>query len=199
MKGDYAANAGDSQSIAGDGINGMPMWPAAGMTYAAIDAANQWTDTTCTIQTTRQGAGPQFFCQTGVIHYHSELKLSQISDGTSNTYLIGEKYMMPEYYEESPIGGGGYADNQSVYTGFEWDNERRAWNPLDGIDTTLAQPRQDTPRLDGPMLHAFGSAHAGGLNMAMCDGSVHYLSYDIDPNTHRYLASRLDTQSAVMP
>ncbi len=28
--------------------------------------------------------------------------------------------------------------------------------------------------------------------MAMCDGSVQTISYDIDPQTHRYLANRFD-------
>jgi prepilin-type N-terminal cleavage/methylation domain-containing protein/prepilin-type processing-associated H-X9-DG protein len=199
MKGDYAANGGDSQSIAGNGINGVSMFPAAGSTYATIDSLNAWTDTTCTVQTTRQGTGPPFFCQSGVMHYHSELKTSHIVDGTSCTYLLGEKYMMPEYYDNSPPSAGGYGDNQSVYTGFEWDNTRRAWNPLEGADTSLAQPRQDTPHYDAPMLHAFGSAHAGGLQMAMCDGSVHFIAYDIDPNTHRFLASRLDGQAVSVP
>ncbi len=32
--------------------------------------------------------------------------------------------------------------------------------------------------------------------MAMCDGSVHQVSYSIDPNVHRVLGNRLD-QTAV--
>jgi prepilin-type processing-associated H-X9-DG protein len=86
-----------------------------------------------------------------------------------------------------------------VYTGFEWDNTRRAWNPLEGSDSSIAHPRQDTPGYDAPMLHAFGSAHSGGLQMAMCDGSVQYVAYDIDADTHRYLASRLDGQAVAVP
>ena len=197
-KGDYAANSGDSQNTAANGLSGQ-MWPPSGMAYSAIDSQQAWTDTSCAIVTTRQGTGAQPFCQSGVMHYHSEIKLSQISDGTSSTYMIGEKYVMPGFYEEAPASGGGYGDNQSVYSGYEWDNHRRAWNPLDGTDTTTYHPRQDTPGLDGPTLYAFGSAHAAGLNMSMCDGSVQFLSYDIDPVTHRYLASRLDGEVAMLP
>jgi prepilin-type N-terminal cleavage/methylation domain-containing protein/prepilin-type processing-associated H-X9-DG protein len=200
VKGDYAANSGDSQATAGDGFAGSQMWPTSLIPYTQIDSEQKWTDTNCTIITTRQGSGPQQYCQSGAMGYHSELKLAQIPDGTSSTYLLGEKYMMPAYYEDAPAVGGGYGDNQSVYTGFEWDNHRRAWNPLDGdANKPTYQPRQDTHGLDAPMPYAFGSAHAGGMNMAMCDGSVQTVNYDIDAEAHRSLANRLDGNVVVLP
>jgi len=203
-KSDYAANSGDSQVTAGNGIP-FQAYPPAGWTYAQIDAA--FPDTGCTPVAGRGGTNVPQYCQSGTIGHHSECKMSQIADGTSNTYLLGEKYMMPIYYETPLLPGatavqkGGFGDNQSVYTGLEWDNHRRAYQPiLDGNDTSLTQPAQDTMGLDNEKSwFAFGSAHSGGLNMAMCDGSVHFLAYDIDPTTHRGLAVRNDGEAPNIP
>ena len=41
----------------------------------------------------------------------------------------------------------------------------------------------------------FGSSHAGGLNMAFCDGSVHVIPYEIDYRVHLLLADRRDGQT----
>jgi prepilin-type N-terminal cleavage/methylation domain-containing protein/prepilin-type processing-associated H-X9-DG protein len=205
VKGDYAANDGDSQQSAGDGFNGISFWPNVGSSpipYTQIDGQSQWTDTE-----PKKNNVTNLYLQTGVIYYHSEIKGRRILDGTSNTYLIGEKFLSPLQYEEvlvSPPGSsnvttGGYGDNQSAYTGFEWDNERVAWNPALSVDPSIWQPRQDTIGTDPPCLYAFGSAHAGAMNMAMCDGSVQAISYDIDPTTHRYLAVRNDGQVITLP
>jgi prepilin-type processing-associated H-X9-DG protein len=141
------------------------------------------------------------FLQTGVIFYRSEIKGKRIVDGTTNTYLIGEKFLSPKVYE-GPTGfnATSQGDNQGAYVGFEWDNQRRAWGPNSTVtDREIFQPRQDVDGVADFNRYAFGSAHAGGMNMAMCDGSVQTLSYDIDSDTHRYLANRLDGQVAEVP
>ena len=51
-------------------------------------------------------------------------------------------------------------------------------------------PIQDTSGLEHGM--AFGSAHAGGFYMAMCDGSVQFMNYSIDTTVHWYLGNRAD-------
>jgi prepilin-type processing-associated H-X9-DG protein len=57
----------------------------------------------------------------------------------------------------------------------------------------FGQPQQDRPGLE---ITVFGSAHAAGCNFAMCDGSVHTIAYDIDPETHRRLGNRQDGGAA---
>ena len=41
----------------------------------------------------------------------------------------------------------------------------------------------------------FGGPHAGGFNMAFCDGSVHSIIYEIDPRVHAMLSDRQDGQT----
>jgi prepilin-type processing-associated H-X9-DG protein len=40
----------------------------------------------------------------------------------------------------------------------------------------------------------FGSAHPAGFNMAFCDGSIHLMSFLVDPTIHQNLGSRNDGQ-----
>jgi prepilin-type N-terminal cleavage/methylation domain-containing protein/prepilin-type processing-associated H-X9-DG protein len=202
-KGDYAANSGDSLVSAGDGYGTDQTWPTQKDTpYTQIDAGT-WTDTSCTPVPGRGGSVVSRYCQSGVVGYRSETKLSQITDGTSNTYLIGEKYLPSKWYEDAVANPAGYGDDQGAFIGYEWDNQRVAWhysNPPT-TDPLTYQPRQDGSLVgnDDPNIYAFGSPHAGGMNMAMCDGSVHSISYDIDTDTHRYLAIKNDGESVSAP
>ncbi len=182
-KGDYAANSGDALAHAGLGFSGYIFWIPG--SYA--DLANpKWTNTND--PTSR-------FYQTGIMYYRSEISYKNITDGASNTYLIGEKFLTPLMYETAAATYAGYGDNQGAWSGYEWDNHRVAWNPKSANEPEDYQPRQDTIGVDNPNIYAFGSAHPGAMNMAMCDGSVHSISYDIDQYTHRYLANRLDGES----
>lgn len=205
IKGDYAANAGDSYAGAGDDYSGIVFASPTTSDYPAL-ATTVWTNTN-----DPKGTNLKFY-QTGVIHYRSEISARQITDGTSSTYLIGEKFLTPERYDSASADNKGYGDNQGAYVGFEWDNERRAWNPTvwntavgatvpnGAVDENDFLPRQDAILgVDRPNEYAFGSAHPGSLNMAMCDGSVQAISYDIDAYTHHFLANRRDGQVADLP
>jgi prepilin-type N-terminal cleavage/methylation domain-containing protein/prepilin-type processing-associated H-X9-DG protein len=188
VKSDYAANSGDSMLHAGVGFTSGESF-AVPTSYTAADGTFGWTPV--------DNPGTQFY-QTGVMHYRSSIRPKDVKDGTSKTYLAGEKFLSPDGYEKLlPTGSRGfYGENQGAWSGFEWDNHRVAWNPSHafGNDPQNFQPRQDQAGIDNPGWLAFGSAHSGGLNMVMCDGSVQTVSYDIDPTAHRYQANRFDGQ-----
>jgi prepilin-type N-terminal cleavage/methylation domain-containing protein/prepilin-type processing-associated H-X9-DG protein len=184
-KSDYAANSGDSLYSAAELFSHQtPMWAPAD--YDALETEPQaWTNTA--------DPSTEFF-QTGVSYYRSEVRTSQVLDGLSRTYLCGEKFMAPEVYDD--VNGsdaiGMMGDNQSAWSGYEWDNHRAAWNPDSTWDADQYQPQQDYSNLGGPGIFAFGSAHPGSLNMAFCDGSVRPVEYAIDAEVHRRQANRLD-------
>jgi prepilin-type N-terminal cleavage/methylation domain-containing protein len=117
----------------------------------------------------------------GVVCRHSTCKLSSITDGVSNTYLLGEKYLCPDYYAD----GLGLDDDQCWACAYDYDVNR--WTNKDANCT----PIEDTPGYS-TFNHEFGSAHAAGFNMALCDGSVHLVSYAIDAETHYRLGNRHD-------
>ena len=110
----------------------------------------------------------------GVIFQRSELRLTEIRHGTSNTFLLGEKYLNPDAYGT----GRDYADNENLYAGFDNDNSRCTFFP----------PLRDLPGYADTF--RFGSAHPVGLNMAYCDGSVHFISFAVDPLVFAQAGSR---------
>lgn len=146
--------------------------------------------------------------QTGVSYYRSVLPIKRIEDGTSNTYMVGEKWLGTDSYEGSSGAnaaspGFSWGENECLYTGWEWDNHGAAWNPRSGADEgaiAASQPAPDQAGIVAPFpARKFGSAHAGGFNMVFCDGSVRSISYDVDYRTHAAAANRLDGNVVQVP
>ncbi|MBX3435794.1 MAG: DUF1559 domain-containing protein [Pirellulales bacterium] len=159
-KSDYAANVGDGPDVEFD-----PMW-AGPQTLEEGDGDIEWPKTSTDF--------------TGVIFGRSALRLAQITDGNSSTYLIGEKHIPVAHY----LTGEDPGDNESVYVGFNNDTCRSA----------AAPPEHDTGVV---MRHnLFGGPHATVWQVALCDGSVHAVSWEIDEEVHRRLGNRADGEVA---
>ena len=116
----------------------------------------------------------------GIVFQRSEINFKNISDGLSNTFMVGEKYMDPDFYaggSASPVDQG---DDQGAWSGDDFDNHRYT-------DGTYL-PAQDQPGIKQPLV--FGSAHPAGFYMAMCDASVRSFSFDVDPVAYSAYGSR---------
>jgi len=117
---------------------------------------------------------------TGIAYVRSEVTIDEVRDGTSNTYMIGEKYLNSDRYYDGQDG----ADNENLYVGYDNDHYR-------STHPSFGAPSQDRP---GVSFYGFGSAHPGGWNVALCDGSVRTVSYSIDLTLHQRLGNRRDGQ-----
>jgi prepilin-type N-terminal cleavage/methylation domain-containing protein/prepilin-type processing-associated H-X9-DG protein len=126
---------------------------------------------------------------TGISTWRAAARISQITDGTSKTVLVGEKSMCPRFYELGYGDGSDFnkdngGDNSSMYQGYDWDNTRWIGN----------EPAQDSDSGDFTAGHHanYGSAHAGGVNMSFCDGSVRTIDYSIDERVWGTYGNRED-------
>ena len=138
------------------------------------------------------------FC-VGVSH---AVKPSQITDGTSKTLLVAEKYVRSDGYE-----AGTYSDDAGWSDGWDADSMRTtAFAPINDSDPLgFSNPLGDQYFRDPDtqitssagvaiynVLH-FGSAHTNGINAAFADGSVHTIAYDVDPFIFNALGTRAGT------
>ena len=161
---DYAINCGDPRF--------NEWWPGPATLQAA--ATTNW----------RSDQEENRILLTGVAFERSEIGMRHIEDGTSKTYLIGEKYLNPDNYETGADG----SDNETWCTGFNNDNYRTAWRDVD----RPLPPAQDKKGYTNTFI--FGSAHGAGFHVAMCDGSCRMISYSVDLPTHWNFANRADGQ-----
>jgi hypothetical protein len=113
----------------------------------------------------------------GLVFRRSRVRLKDVTDGASGTYLLGEKYVNPA----GMAAGTSDDDDQCLYSGHDRDVLRVGLDP----------PQQDRHGFDPPSI-IFGSGHPGGCGMALGDGSVQAVDYAIDPLVHRARASRND-------
>lgn len=150
---------------------------------------------------------PDWGLSNGIAAVRSRVNIAQhVTDGASNTYLVGEKYLSTDDY----YTGSGHGDLRGPYQCSDRDNIRwgsrpgssivaqSIWvasRPVEGINWFASfdfPPERDRPahRRD----FSFGSAHEPGLHMALVDGAVRFFSYDLSPDVHKLLCNRRDGQ-----
>jgi hypothetical protein len=177
---DYAANGG---TINYDPNSGTASWNGNGNGLGSVSNA------------AAAMAAPAFgYCAdyhhiTGVIFCGSLIRPVDVRDGTAHTLMVGEKYIPRDAY----LTGRDPADNECMYIGDNPDVTRWTANSLTSGVISPTPPMRDTPGFQN--LVGFGGAHPSSINCVMCDGSVHTITYTVDPTMFLRLGSRNDGQS----
>jgi prepilin-type N-terminal cleavage/methylation domain-containing protein/prepilin-type processing-associated H-X9-DG protein len=115
--------------------------------------------------------------RTGAVRQYWPVRLSEITDGTSKTLLVGDKRM-----NVAALGQWQEDDNEGYTAGWDEDTMR----------TTDQTPAADHvgDQLSGEQL--FGSSHSGIANFVFADGSVHEISFEVDQNVFECLGNKSD-------
>jgi prepilin-type N-terminal cleavage/methylation domain-containing protein len=175
-RGDYAANMGS-----GDMTNRY----RSGGSPGSMVAGDMMTDA---MWHSAYGPPPD-----GLVFRRSRIRLREITDGLSATYLLGEKYVDPA----TLATGLSDDDDQCLYSGHDRDvlrvgleppsRDRASFDPV-----TVSGVAGSTNKFPPPI--AFGSGHPDGCGMALADGSVRPVAYGASAAVHRAAASRNDGQ-----
>jgi len=104
-------------------------------------------------------------------------RFANITDGLSNTIMAGE-YTNNDVTRRATFWGYTYASyNQSSFlteSRILGNSYNKCWKP-DGV-------HEGGAGRDNPCKRGWGSMHPGGMNILLCDGSVRFISFDVDIN-----------------
>lgn len=141
---------------------------------------------------------------TGVFFRNSSIQLRDITDGTSNTICVGERQSKHHFNRTDSVAADTtwYAAIPGVIrpAGIMGVMSSLTEGPgsiiLGHVGQTMTMagiPMQmhATPNQTNHIVH-FSSAHTGGVQFVLCDGSVHFLSKNVDYDTFRALGERAD-------
>jgi prepilin-type N-terminal cleavage/methylation domain-containing protein/prepilin-type processing-associated H-X9-DG protein len=139
--------------------------------------------------------------RTGILYFESKTRMAEVTDGLSNTLLVGERPPSTDLDFGWWFAGSGYPpDSSGVGDVVLGSDEQGYWLHLKGQypNDPDCQGSDPTPHvglkpgkvIDNCSQAHFWSFHAGGANFLLGDGSARFVSYNIDTLTFQYLTTR---------
>ncbi len=105
----------------------------------------------------------------GLFWRNSSTKMRDITDGTSNTMMVGERA-----WDLPNPSGGNFTCRAAVVFGTNINNEQSNIHPVLGSTTSFLNASTNECN------KGFSSRHAGGAQFVLADGSVRFISENID-------------------
>ena len=126
---------------------------------------------------------PNYDVETGKSKGYRIARFRDVSDGLSNTILVGERAGRPDWYRRGkPVDPYPYTN-----PGNGMDHHQAAWGISTHIWWMIFSFDQSINDTNATGVYSF---HSSGANVALADGSVRFLSEQIDQKTLQALATR---------
>lgn len=170
-----------------NGITGRV--PASYRVVADSTAASDDASTRPAPYNTPAHSSLEQFPLNGIMYGCSSTGLRDILDGASNTLMVGESYTDIDYVK----------DNQGMDYWALFGNQIDKWKPGAKTGTEYSECAGSTvvrinsrldPSINGVLMEmSFGSYHVGGAHFTLGDGSVRFLSENMDLKVYQSLAT----------
>lgn len=167
---DYAGNGGDNGGVAAVSGDETPGFASGSETKSVLE-----------LDATMRSSFAKNYSSKGIIVMFGQVKESHVKDGTSKTYLLGERHIYFDRYDTGALAD----DNEGWVIGY--NNDCIRW--------TSSPPESDNTADTTNAFSRWGAPHLTGFNIVFCDGSVRTIPFDIDPGLHQVLGNRADSQT----
>lgn len=127
------------------------------------------------------GQPDRLFARSGVMYDNSRVGFHDMLDGSSNVFCVGESRYFPD---QTGVVFRGWASSPKQ-GGFPLVNAM-------AMDQINLLPQSQVPSSNTKVCRGFSSFHTGGCHFTMGDGSVRFVSQNIDLPTYQQLARRND-------